>query len=482
MSLSNRGRRLSVAPLAGVERLGRGSLGSGSLAMGYRTPTLSREPIPYLAYSPTSFRGKALEGEVRSLLDKGAIELAPLPSPGYYSRLFVVMKASGAWRPVIDLSLLNLKVQKTSFKMETLQSVLLSVRAGDWMVSLDLKDAYLQAPMHLESRKFLRFVASGKVYQFKVLCFGLSTAQVFTRVMAPVSIFLHRTGIRLRRYLLPGAGSPCSGDSAPALQVVRDSRQLGEVSADSNSADGLPWSAFGLNLFQGFSCPEESREASLNWQRILVLRKAACVILAGASGSTVLHDSAHSGGTIADEITPVYSPEVMGSGRSDGAGGVESRDSRRSRMVAESRSFGSGYRSRSGVPSARLVVRRLGRGLGGASGRRSSFRPVGSGGVRLLHKHQRASGYRESSSLLRFSDKGLVRGDLCGRLDSHCLSSKSRGNQISSPKCYSSAHLEVVRDSSGSFDSTIYHGSSQCARGLVISSQSGARVRMDSQD
>ena len=167
-----------------------------------RVPILSKEPIPYPAYSPDSIWGKALEGEVRSLLEKGAIELAPLPSPGYYSRLFVVMKASGSWRPVIDLSLLNLGVQKTSFKMETLQSVLLSVRAGDWMVSLDLKDAYLQVPMHPEPRKFLRFVACSKVYQFKVLCFGLSTApQVFTRVMAPVSAFLHRIGIRLRQYL-----------------------------------------------------------------------------------------------------------------------------------------------------------------------------------------------------------------------------------------------------------------------------------------
>ena len=340
------------------------------LRWGYRTPTLSREPIPFLAYSTDSIRGKALEGEVRSLLDKGAVELAPLPSPGYYCRLFVVMKAPGAWRPVIDLSLLNLKVQKTSFKMETLQSVVLSVRAGDWMVSLDLKDAYLQVPMHPESRKFLRFVAWGKVYQFKVLCFGLSTApQVITRVMAPVSAFLHRHSVAsLPRQLvdpgfLPGAGSPCCGDRASALQVIWDSRQLGEVLADSNSAYGLPWSSFGLNLFQGFAYPEESREASLNWRRILVLRKGACVILAGASRGTVLHDSGHSGGTVTDEITPIYSPEVMGSGRPVGSGGMESRDSRRSRMVVRLRSFGSGYRSRTGVPSARLVVRRLGRGL-----------------------------------------------------------------------------------------------------------------------
>ena len=70
------------------------------------------------------------------------------------------------------------------------------------MVSLDLKDAYLQVPVHSDSRKYLRFVAFGQVYQFKTLCFGLSTApQVFTRVMVPVSAFLHCTGTRICRYL-----------------------------------------------------------------------------------------------------------------------------------------------------------------------------------------------------------------------------------------------------------------------------------------
>ena len=167
-----------------------------------RTPVLSREPIPFPAYCPNSIRGEALEQEVPSLLQKGAIEPAPLPSPGFYSRLFVTLKASGSWRKIIDLSRLNLMVLKTPFKMETLQSTLLSVRRGDWMVSLDLQDEYLQIPVHPESRKFFRFVAFRRVYQFKTLCFGLATApQVFTRVMAPVSAILHSLGIRLRRYL-----------------------------------------------------------------------------------------------------------------------------------------------------------------------------------------------------------------------------------------------------------------------------------------
>ena len=111
-----------------------------------RAPTLSRKPIPFPAYCPNSIRGKALAQEVESLLRKGAIELAPLLSPGYNSRLFVTMKAPGSWRPVIDLSRLNLQVFKTPFKMETIQSTLLSVHRGDWMVSLDLKDAYPLVP------------------------------------------------------------------------------------------------------------------------------------------------------------------------------------------------------------------------------------------------------------------------------------------------------------------------------------------------
>ena len=136
------------------------------------------------------------------MLAKGALEIARDPGPGFYSRLFLVEKATGGWRPVIDLSHLNDFVQLTPFKMETVASVLLSVREGDFLASLDLKDAYFQIPIHGSSRKLLRFMSEGTVYQFKALCFGLSTApQVFTRVFAAVSAWAHARGIRLLRYL-----------------------------------------------------------------------------------------------------------------------------------------------------------------------------------------------------------------------------------------------------------------------------------------
>ena len=83
-----------------------------------------------------------------------------------------------------------------------------------------------------ESRRFLRFVAHGQVYQFTALCFGLSKAsQVFSRVMAPVSAILHSWGIRMRRYLDDWLVQSSSRDSLiHDLQVVLGlCRELGIV-------------------------------------------------------------------------------------------------------------------------------------------------------------------------------------------------------------------------------------------------------------
>ena len=185
-------RRLSVPPLTGLEGQGCGDLGCRGAAVGLLSTlpqhsSSSIVPIPMPSSSPISIMRAALEEVTLGLLAKGALELAPLPSPGFYSHLFVVWKTSGSWRLVIDLSHLIRFVAVSHFQLETIQSVLLSVRQGDWMASIDLKEACLQVPVHPASHHFLRFMFRGTVYQFKALCFALSTApQVFTRVMAPV--------------------------------------------------------------------------------------------------------------------------------------------------------------------------------------------------------------------------------------------------------------------------------------------------------
>ena len=103
---------------------------------------------------------------------------------------------------MIALSPLNGFVRQTPFRMETVTSVLSSFRENDFLASIDLKDAYFQIPIHRSLSKWLRFVSGGVVYQFRVLCFGLSTApQVFTKVFEAISVWAYGHGIRLLRYI-----------------------------------------------------------------------------------------------------------------------------------------------------------------------------------------------------------------------------------------------------------------------------------------
>ena len=121
--------------------------------------------------------------QITLMLQKNAITEVPLNSPGFYSNVFLVCKASGGWRPVIDLKNLNGHILAPHFRMFTTNSVLSSVRKGDYAFKIDLQDAYFHVPIHPSIRKYLRFAFENKVYQFRVLPFGLNTApQIFTRL------------------------------------------------------------------------------------------------------------------------------------------------------------------------------------------------------------------------------------------------------------------------------------------------------------
>ena len=177
-----------------------------------RSPGRLSCPLQGLSSSPFSHPGivSDVSGKLSSGLglatrvrgDTCQRSLGNRPRSGSWLLQSSLPGGEGVWRPVIDLSHLNEFVQLTRFKMETVASVLLSAREGDFLASLDLKDTYFQIPIHPSSRKLLRFTSEGTVYQFRALCFGLSTApQVFTRVFAAMSAWAHSHGIRLLRYL-----------------------------------------------------------------------------------------------------------------------------------------------------------------------------------------------------------------------------------------------------------------------------------------
>jgi hypothetical protein len=140
--------------------------------------------------------------EIEQMLAKDAIEQVHPKTPGFYSTFFLVPKKDGGQRPVLNLKGLNKFVQYKSFKMQTLQLVLAQLHQGDWMASLDLKDAYFHVPVRPDNRPYLRFEFLGRIFQFKVLPFGLSTApRVFTKMLAPVIGLLHQRGVHIYPYL-----------------------------------------------------------------------------------------------------------------------------------------------------------------------------------------------------------------------------------------------------------------------------------------
>ena len=140
--------------------------------------------------------------QISLMLQKNAITEVPPDSPGFYSNVFLVRKASGGWRPVIDLKNLKAHIHAPHFRMFTTSSVLRSVEKGDYAFKIDLQDAYFHVPIHPSSRKYLRFAFENSVYHFQVLPFGLNTApQIFTRLGHTVTSYLHRQGISVIPYL-----------------------------------------------------------------------------------------------------------------------------------------------------------------------------------------------------------------------------------------------------------------------------------------
>jgi hypothetical protein len=115
---------------------------------------------------------KLIDNEVQKLIKKGAITEVTHCKNEFISNIFLVPKKTRDFRPVISLKLLNHFVDKIHFKMEHIQMVLNAISPGDYMVSLDLKDAYFSVPIFQPHRKYLRFLWQSLLFEFTCLPFG----------------------------------------------------------------------------------------------------------------------------------------------------------------------------------------------------------------------------------------------------------------------------------------------------------------------
>lgn len=92
------------------------------------------------------------------------------------------------WRAIFDLKLLNCQIVYQRFKMQSLQTILDTIRDKDVLTSIDLMEAYLHVPIYSAYQKILRFCYAARHYQYRALPFGLSLApRFFTKLMAALA-------------------------------------------------------------------------------------------------------------------------------------------------------------------------------------------------------------------------------------------------------------------------------------------------------
>ena len=118
------------------------------------------------------------------------------------------------------------------------------LQPGDWLVKINLKEAYFTIPIHPSFQDLLSFQ-----FQFTCLPFGLScTPRVFTKVMKPIVAFLRERGVfhhidDILAHHSPDQhsststsplGSGCAGTS-------RLPSQLHQVNHHTGTGNRIPW-------------------------------------------------------------------------------------------------------------------------------------------------------------------------------------------------------------------------------------------------
>lgn len=164
-------------------------------------PAYSPGKLPY-PYKRNSEESVKIDSEIRSLEHKHVIEKCSHEHGEFISRIFTRPKKNGSVRLILDLSDLNKSVKYQHFKMDNIHTAMTLLSHGYYLSSVDLRDAYYSIPIHPLSRKYLRFIWKGELWQFKALPNGLSSApRLFTKVLKPVLAYLRMQGHTVLAYL-----------------------------------------------------------------------------------------------------------------------------------------------------------------------------------------------------------------------------------------------------------------------------------------
>ena len=204
------------------------------VAKGYKIQFISR-PIQnnFSQRDMSASSLKICSNKVKEFCHQGAVIPVSLKSCKYISYIFPVpKKAMGEFRIIFDLSELNKFIRKVHFRMDNILSIMTLIYPGDWLVSIDLSDAYHSVAIHPSSMPYLAFALKNIFYLFTCLPQGLtSSPRIFTMLMRVILKFLRSFSIKIAAWLddFIVAASSASLVSSHASFSIRSFQELGFI-------------------------------------------------------------------------------------------------------------------------------------------------------------------------------------------------------------------------------------------------------------
>lgn len=123
--------------------------------------------------------------ELGTLLEQGIIE--PVNAAPWISNIVVAKKKSGGIRVCVDLRQANKAVIPDRYPLPTAEELTAHFYGSTVFTKLDLRQGYLQVPLHPASRDLTSFVTHMGVFRYTRMPFGLSSApSCFQKVMSTI--------------------------------------------------------------------------------------------------------------------------------------------------------------------------------------------------------------------------------------------------------------------------------------------------------
>lgn len=128
-------------------------------------------PIKQRYYPVNPVMQRQIDLELDQMLKDGIVEPS---NSGWASPIVLVKKKDGSYRFCVDYRKLNAVTLPDGYPLPYISNVLDKLRNAHYLSSVDIKSAYWQVPVAVESRKFTAFTVPNRgLFQFRRMPFGL---------------------------------------------------------------------------------------------------------------------------------------------------------------------------------------------------------------------------------------------------------------------------------------------------------------------